>query len=218
MPELLRADFHVHTKYSMDCQSAIEDLIERCLKMKINCVNIADHGTTEGGLKMQEVAPFKVIVSEEILTPHGEIMGMFLKETVPSHISVEEGLARIREQGGLVCLPHPFDPLRGLRLSNSSLEELIQQADVLEVFNARAPLPLGEGRARALADKYGLGMTAGSDAHSPTEIGRTYVEMPDFRGKDDFLEALKQGRLSKHRSNPMIHFRSTWARLKKKLL
>jgi len=215
LPELIRADFHIHTKYSMDCQTTIEDLIERCLKMKINCVNIADHGTTEGGLKMLEAAPFKVIVSEEILTPHGEIMGMFLQETVPSSISVEEALARIKEQDGLVCLPHPFDPFRGLRLSNNSLEELIKQADVLEVFNARAPLPLGEGKAKSLAEKYSLGMTVGSDAHSPSEIGRTYVEMPDFQGKDDFLEALRQGRLSRHRANPMMQCRSTGARIKK---
>ena len=215
MPEQLKADFHLHTMYSMDCEMALEDIIKRCLKMKINCLTVSDHGTIEGALKMQEMAPFKVIVAEEILTPHGEIMGMFLKEGIPSGISVEEALSRIRQQDGLVCLPHPFDPFRGLKLDNGKIEELAAQADILEVFNARSPLSLGESKARNLADRHNLAVTAGSDSHTLREIGHTYVEMPDFSGKDDFLEALRQGRISRRRSSLLVHLGSFRAKLKR---
>ena len=75
---MLKADLHIHTEYSMDCKMPLSQVIERCQQKGINCVAIADHGTVEGALKMQAIAPFKVIVAEEILTPHGEIMGMFL--------------------------------------------------------------------------------------------------------------------------------------------
>ncbi len=212
---MLKADFHIHTTYSMDCGMSLEEIINRCLKTKINCIAVSDHGTIEGALKMQGIAPFKVIVAEEILTPNGEIMGMFLKEGIPSGISIEQAISRIKAQEALVCLPHPFDPLRGLRLNDHRLEELAEQTDIIEVFNARSPLPLGEGKAQALASKYDLPVTAGSDSHTPNEIGNTYVEMPEFNSKDEFLQALRKGRISQHRSSLLVHFYTALARLKK---
>ncbi len=212
---MLKADFHIHTTYSMDCGMSLEEIINRCLKTKINCIAISDHGTIEGALKMQGIAPFNVIVAEEILTPNGEIMGMFLKEGIPSGISIEQAISRIKAQEALVCLPHPFDPLRGLRLNDHRLEELAEQTDIIEVFNARSPLPLGEGKAQALASKYDLPVTAGSDSHTPNEIGNTYVEMPEFNSKDEFLQALRKGRISQHRSSLLVHFYTALAKLKK---
>ena len=96
---MLKADLHIHTRYSMDSSTSLEAIVSRCLELGINCIAIADHGTVTGALKMQSLAPFTVIVAEEILTPHGEIMGMFLKETIPSDSSVEETISQIRAQG-----------------------------------------------------------------------------------------------------------------------
>ena len=194
---------------------SLEKVISRCLEVGINCIAIADHGTIEGALKMQEIAPFKVIVAEEILTPHGEIMGMFLKETIPSGLSVEQTISRIRAQEGLVCIPHPYDRLRHSALTNRILEELGEQIDVIEVFNARSVFPQASTKARILAEKYGIAKGAGSDAHTPKEIGNAHVEMSEFNGKDDFLESLAAGKIFGRRTNPLIHFGSTWARLKK---
>ena len=95
---MLKADLHIHTCYSPDSNNSLDDIIKQCLKIGINCLAVCDHGTTEGALKLQEIAPFKIIVAEEILTPHGEIMGMFLKETIPSGITPQEAIKRIREQ------------------------------------------------------------------------------------------------------------------------
>lgn len=212
---MLKADLHIHTEYSMDCTTPLEKVIQRCLEISINCIAVADHGTIEGALKLQNIAPFPVIVAEEILTPHGEIMGMFLTEGIPSGLSVEQTIAHIRAQGGLVCLPHPFDTLRHSALNSRIIETIIAQIDIIEVFNARSPLMRGSAKANMLAEKYGILKSAGSDAHTTVEIGNAYVEMPQFSGKDDFLQALEKGKISGHRTNPLVHFASVWARLRK---
>jgi hypothetical protein len=211
---LLKADFHIHTEYSMDCNTPLEKVLNRCLEIGINCIAVADHGTIEGALKLKDIAPFMVIVAEEIDTPHGEIMGMFLTEGIPSGLSVEQTLARIRTQGGLVCIPHPFDTFRQSALDGRIIETIIDQIDVIEVFNARSPLQRDSTKANLFAEKYGIRKSAGSDAHTVSEIGNAYVEMSEFSGRDDFLQVLEKGKIMGHRTNPVVHFASVWARLK----
>ena len=212
--KLLKADFHIHTMYSMDCDTPLEKIIERCQELGINCIAIADHGTIEGALKLQSLAPFTVIVAEEMLTPHGEIMGMFLKETIPSKLSIEQTISEIRAQGGLVNIPHPFDTFRGSALGGRMVEEIVDNIDIIETFNARSPLLNSSSKALALAREYGIAQSAGSDAHSVHEIGNAYVEMPEFDGKDDFLDALSRGKICGHRTNPLMHFNTAWAKLR----
>jgi len=215
---LLKADLHIHTEYSMDCNTPLEKIIERCLKLEINCIAIADHGTAEGGLKMQSLAPFKVIVAEEILTPHGEIMGMFLKETIPSGISVEEAISQIRSQGGLVNIPHPFETMRGSALKDKVIEEIAGEIDLVEVLNSRSPFAKNTEKALAFAEEHGIPKGAGSDAHTLQEIGNAYVEMPEFNGSDDFIKALTEGRICGRRSSPALKIFSTWAKVKNQFL
>jgi hypothetical protein len=212
---LLKADLHVHTEYSVDCNTPVEKIVNRCLEIGINCIAICDHGTAEGALRMREIAPFKVIVAEEIMTPDGEIMGMFLKKSIPSRISVKEAIAQIRAQGGLVCIPHPFDRLRDSALRNNMIEKIVDQIDIVEVFNSRIIFPCYSAKALAFATKYSIPKSAGSDAHTLGEIGNAYVEMPEFKGKDDFIQALKRGKISGHITNPFIHFASAWTRVRK---
>ncbi len=210
----MRADFHIHTEYSMDCNTSLEKIIKRCGEVGVNCSTVSDHGVIEGALEMQKRAPFKVIVAEEILTTQGEIIGMFLKEVIPSELPVSETIARIREQGGLVCIPHPFDLIRPSALKDKVIEEIAGEIDIIEVFNARNPLPHSSAKARAFAEKHGMAMSAGSDAHTTNEIGNVWVEMPEFSGRDDFLEALREGEITGRRTNVLNHFYSTWARVK----
>jgi len=212
---LLKADLHIHTQYSMDCDTPLEKIVTRCNELGINCIAIADHGTIEGALRMQEIAPFPVIVAEEIMTPVGEIMGVFLKDGIPSGSSVRETIARIKEQDALVCLPHPFDTLRRLRLSEPELAELAADIDIIEAFNARSPFAWPTRKAHEFADKHGLAKCAGSDAHSTLEIGRAYVEMPEFEDNNGYLQALRAGTITGKKSSLFIHFLSVWARIKK---
>jgi predicted metal-dependent phosphoesterase TrpH len=215
---LLKADLHIHTQYSGDCNTPLEEIINRCLEIGINCVAIADHGTAEGALKLREMAPFTVIVAEEILTPRGEIIGMFLEETIPSRLSVPETISRIRAQGGLVCIPHPFDILRQGTLHNHVIEEIAEQIDMIETLNARVVFPHILAKARTFATKHGITRSAGSDAHTLREIGNAYVEMPEFGGRDDFLQALEKGKIRGRATNPLIHFASLWTKLRNKCL
>ena len=210
---LLKADLHIHTEYSMDCESPLEKIINRCLELDINCIAVADHGTAEGALKMQGMAPFPVIVAEEVLTDDGEIMGMFLQETIPSGMSLADTLNQIKAQGGLVCIPHPFDTFRGSALG-SKINEILEQIDIIEVFNARSPLLRSSDKARQFAEKYGFVQSAGSDAHHIHEIGNAYVEMAEFNGKDSFLQALARGKIHGHKTNLLRHINSTWVKIK----
>lgn len=212
---MLKADLHIHTTYSMDCALSLKTIVSRCQKVGINCVAIADHGTVAGALELKKIAPFVVIVAEEILTPFGEVMGLFLDSQIRSPLPVEEAIAQIRKQDGLVCIPHPFDQARLSAFGHEALEDIIPQVDIIEVFNSRSLLRSSSARAWQLANKHGLPVSAGSDAHTASEIGNAFVEMPEFKNKDDFLQALRRGRIFGQKSSPLVHFSSTWARLKK---
>jgi predicted metal-dependent phosphoesterase TrpH len=157
-----------------------------------------------------------VIVAEEILTPDGEIMGMFLKENIPSGLSAAETITRIRAQQGLVCVPHPFDRFRPSAMGLDALEKIAEQVDIIEVFNARTLLLNNRKKAIRFADKYGLKKSAGSDAHTLPEVGNAYVEMPEFDGRDNFLESLSRGRIIGHGTNPLTHFSSLGNRIRKR--
>jgi predicted metal-dependent phosphoesterase TrpH len=215
---LLKADLHIHTRYSMDCQTPLDKIISRCQELGINCIAIADHGTAEGALEMQKIAPFKVIVAEEILTTHGEIMGMFLKETIPSGITPQEAVRRIRAQGGLVNIPHPFETIRGSALKDAMIDEIARDIDLMEVLNSRSPFPANTNKARAFAEKHRIPGGAGSDAHSIFEIGNAYIEMPDFNTSEEFLKSVAIGNIHGKRSGIFVHFLSVWAKVKTKLI
>ncbi len=215
---MLKADLHIHTKYSMDCTTPLEKIIKRCQELKITCIAIADHGTAEGGLEMQKIAPFKVIVAEEILTTQGEIMGMFLKETIPSGITPQEAVKRIREQGAVVNIPHPFETIRGSALKDNTIDEIAADIDLMEVLNSRSPFPANTNKARAFAEKHNIPGGAGSDAHIIAEIGNAYIEIPDFNTPAEFLKSVAQGKIYGKRSNIFVHVPTTLARLKAKII
>jgi predicted metal-dependent phosphoesterase TrpH len=215
---LLKADLHIHTEYSMDCQTPLEKIIERCQELGINCIVIADHGTTEGAMKMLEIAPFKVIVAEEIMTTDGEIMGMFLKETIRSEkdarLTPREAVARIREQGGLVNIPHPFETIRGSALKEKALNEIVKDIDLVEVLNSRSLFPKNSNKARDFAMKHGLPGSAGSDAHDAKQIGKAYIEIDEFDNNEEFLRAVARGRIMGERSGIYVLYNSAKIRLK----
>ena len=190
----------------------------RCLELGIDCIAVADHNTITGALKLKDIAPFKIIVAEEILTPVGEIMGLFLNEAVPRGLSWQETISRIRNQGGLVAIPHPFGRSLPWNTNMLTSTEVLSQVDIIETFNSRTPFSNSSARAWELAKEQDKVASAGSDAHTLSEIGRAYVEMPEFDGPDDFLNSLAQGKIFGQKSSYLAHFASTWAKIRKYII
>ena len=167
---------------------------------------------------MKRIAPFTVIVGEEILTSDGEIIGLFLTEEIPPYLSPEETVARIKVQNGLVCIPHPCDRLRPpFLLHHDALERIMPDIDLIEVFNARTLLSRDSARALQLAQSNNLPGTAGSDAHVVREVGRCYIELPEFNDAQEFMLSVSQGQIFRHRTFPLIHFFNVRNRLVKRL-
>jgi predicted metal-dependent phosphoesterase TrpH len=214
---LLKADLHTHTYFSPDALTSPEKYVQACLKRGINCVAVTDHNSILGALAVQMLASFAVIIGEEVESSEGEIIGLFLQEEVPRGLSPEETVRRIKEQGGLVCIPHPFDRVRSERLTEAALMRVLPQVDIIEALNARTTVGGDNEHAARFAQEHGLAMSAGSDAHSARELGRACVEMPDFEGPREFLEALKQGRIVGRLSTPLVHLWSRWAWLRRRL-
>lgn len=187
---MLKADLHVHTRYSSDCLTSIEKTIATCLKRGLECIAVTDHNEIRGALMLQEKAPFKVIVGEEIRTDRGEIIGYFLTRPVKPGLSPARTVEQIRDQGGLVCIPHPFDRLRKSRLDFEALQEIEKEIDIIEVFNSRNIFRDDNLKSREYAIARGKMVSVGSDAHWPWEIGQAYMNIPDFSDMETFRASL----------------------------
>ena len=189
--------------WSGDSTTTPEELEEAVLAAGLDVLCVTDHNAVRGAQELAGRLPCRVIVGEELRTHAGEIIGLFLTERVPFGIPPAEAARRIRAQGGVVYIPHPFDPLRR-NLAEAALVELVDDGlvDALEVFNAKTALPSLNERAAAFARDHDLRAGAGSDAHVPDAIGAAYVEMPDFDGPADFLAKLPQGRVVGHHCDP----------------
>ena len=210
-------DLHVHTICSRDCLTSFEAIIEACRRRGLGGVAITDHNRIEGALAFREIAPFVVIVGEEVKSSEGEIIGLFLEEGIPRGLTPEETIVRIKEQGGLVYIPHPMDRVRRSVLRREALERIVGQVDAIEVFNARVTFPADNEKARRFAQERALPQGAGSDAHTPGEIGRAYVEMEPFHDPEEFLRHLSQGRVAGRLSSPLVHLVSAWAKVYRRL-
>ena len=213
----MRVDLHTHTAYSSDSELALERAVAGWQRAGIDCVAVTDHNTIAGGLALREWAPLRVIVGSEVRTCEGEIIGLFLEEEIARGLTPEETIRQIRDQAGVVMIPHPFDRFRRSRLSEAALMRILPQVDIIEVFNARTAFARDNRRAEALAAEHGLIPVAGSDSHTAHELGRSYVEMPDFDSPQTFLESLRAGRLVKRQSSWFVHAFTRWAKLRSRL-
>ena len=216
-PRSLRADLHTHTHFSRDGLTTPERFVRRCVARGLTCVAVSDHNNLTGALEVAKIAPFRVIPSEEIKSTEGEIIGWFLRETIPRGLTPEDTVRAIRGQGGLICVPHPFDRLRGSPLRTAALLRILHEVDAVEAFNARTTLRSDLRRSAAFARAHGKIASAASDAHWHPELGGTYVEMPDFEGPGDFLAALRAGRIHGEIANPLVHLVSTIAKVRWRL-
>lgn len=195
----VRVDLHCHSMWSGDATTTPEELAEAVAVARIDVLCVTDHNTIEGAVALAGRLPCRVVVGEELRTGWGEVIGLFLTEHLPRGLSPLAAAERIRAQGGVVYVPHPFDPTRP-HLQRPALDELVGLGlvDAVEVFNAKTPDPGANDEARNYAEEHGLLAGAGSDAHVPAALGAAYVEVPDFDGPASFLEALADARVVGH--------------------
>ena len=223
-PAMMRIDLHCHSEASPDCSTPLELIPPRCQDRQINIQAITDHNRIWGAQKLKEIVAKKsrlfpglqVIIGEEISTTEGEIVGLFLEKPVEAGLTPEETIALIKEQSGLVLVPHGFDPLKRFRLQPEALERIASQVDIIETFNTRVSRPRWNRAAVAWARQHGVLMSAGSDAHTLADIGSAWVEVPRCRLKepDDLLQALKDGVPVGEWTFPVVAFLyKTWDRM-----
>ncbi|RPI82556.1 MAG: PHP domain-containing protein [Chloroflexi bacterium] len=198
----MKIDLHCHTEYSSDCATPISLIPARCQSTGIRVQAITDHNEIEGArLLKQRVEDtmdpqdLTIIVGEEVSTTEGEIIGLFLVEQIPAGLSPEDTVKAIKEQGGLVVLPHGFDPLKRFRLKPTALERVIDEIDIIETFNARISNLKWNQAAVEWAQAHGVLMSAGTDAHRLSDIGTAWAEVPyrSIHHPEQLLDALKDG-------------------------
>lgn len=173
-------DLHNHTDASYDAVNRLEDYERAHAEGRLHVLAITDHNRIKGALDLAARASFPVIVGEEIDTAEGELIGLFLRERVPAGLSLVETVEKIRAQGGIVYLQHPFYRLVRHPIRKLTIEELAAKGlvDVVEVANGGPFTGRANLRAAAWAAAKGLPAGAGSDAHEPPDVGRCVVAVP----------------------------------------
>jgi predicted metal-dependent phosphoesterase TrpH/glycosyltransferase involved in cell wall biosynthesis len=194
---MILADLHMHTEHSHDCAVPVEDLLDHAEQIGLGAIAVTDHNVFSGAQEAVELArdrAFTVIPGEEVKTDAGEVIGLFLQEEIPRGLSMGDTIAAIREQGGIVYLPHPFDRLH-TNPDARTLHAHLAEIDVFEVYNARLLFEAFNDEALRFARKYNLTMGAGSDAHVLQGVGTGLVRLRAFETAEEFLISLQSAEI-----------------------
>ena len=202
---LIEVDLHMHTDHSPDCATPVEVLLETARDRGLGAIAITDHNEVSGALEARRIAAgmddIKVIVAEEVKTAEqGEVIGLFIEEKIPKGMTMAETIAAIREQGGLVYVPHPFDRFHSVP-DYEHLAEIVEEIDILEVFNPRVALTEFNEEAVRFAHKYRIVSGAGSDSHVAQGLGSVRTRIHDFEGPAEFLEAMRDADITRKHKN-----------------
>jgi glycosyltransferase involved in cell wall biosynthesis len=189
---LIDVDLHMHTDHSNDCATPVEVLLAQAQARGLGAIAVTDHNEISGALDARAKANgLKVIVGEEVKTAEqGEVIGLFIEEKIPRGMTLQETIAEIKRQGGIVYVPHPFDRMHSVP-DYEHLLAVIDDVDAIEVFNPRIAISEFNEEAVRFAAKYRIPGGAGSDAHVPQGLGSVRIRMRDFNGPDEFLQSLR---------------------------
>lgn len=216
----MKVDLHCHSEASWDCVTPLARFPERCRARGISVQAITDHDKIWGAKKLRDMtrgSELTVIVGEEVTTAEGELIGLFLEALIPPGMSARDTVKAIRDQGGLVLLPHGFDPLKRKRLKPNALAKIAHEIDIVEIFNTRVSKTAWNEAARQWAVKEGKLMSGGSDAHTARDIGSAWVTVPecDISTPASLLQALSQGQVDGkwvHPASALAYKAFDWAR------
>jgi predicted metal-dependent phosphoesterase TrpH len=214
------ADFHVHTRYSRDSLMSEDRFIRLALERGLTHVAITNHNNVEGAIAVRDrvVAQglddrLHIILGEEVSSADGEIVGVYLTDTIAPGLSAEDTADAIHAQGGLVSIPHPYDPFRRSHIREAPLVRLAEagKIDAIEVFNSRVTFARHNEEAAVLAARYGIPGIACSDAHSGLEVAMSFNALPAFDSADELRAALRENEWHGSRSTMLIHLATRWA-------
>jgi hypothetical protein len=200
----IHVDLHMHTDHSSDCATPVETLLATAREAGLGAIAITDHNEVSGAFAAREIADdfgVKVIVAEEVKTAEqGEVIGLFLEQKIERGMTMAETIAEIRRQGGLVYVPHPFDRLHSVP-DYEHLLEIVEEIDILEVFNPRVAMSAFNEEAARFAGKYRIVPGAGSDSHVAQGLGSVMIRLHAFDGPEEFLEAMRDADIVRKQKN-----------------
>jgi PHP domain/Glycosyltransferase Family 4 len=192
---LIEVDLHMHTDHSHDCATPVEVLLATAREQGLGAIAVTDHNEISGALEARsraDGAGVKVIVGEEVKTAgQGEVIGLFIEEKIPRGMSLEQTVAEIKRQGGLVYVPHPFDRMHSVP-DYEHLLRIVDDVDAIEVFNPRVAIGAFNEEASRFAAKYRIPAGAGSDSHVAQGLGSVRIRMRDFDGPQEFVQSLRE--------------------------
>jgi glycosyltransferase involved in cell wall biosynthesis len=200
--DFIHVDLHMHTDHSPDCATPVDTLLDTAKRVGLGAIAITDHNEISGALEARKRANgIKVIVAEEVKTAdQGEVIGLFIEEKIPRGMTLQETIAEIRRQGGLVYVPHPFDRMHAVP-DYEHLLDVVEQIDAIEVFNPRVAFAAFNEEAARFAAKYRIVAGAGSDSHVAQGLGSVKIRMRDFDGPEEFLESLRDADIVRKRQS-----------------
>ena len=213
----LQVEFHCHSIYSKDSLARPRALVNAARRAGLDRLIITDHNSIGGALEAQRIAPGLVIVGEEIMTTHGELLAAFVCEEIPAGLEPGEAIRRLRAQGAFISVSHPFDMLRGGHWEVGDLLQISPLVDAIETFNARCMDMHPNLAAQEFARQHNLAGTVGSDAHTAREVGRASLMLDDFADADGLRRVIRTGVEETVLSSPFIHLSSRYAVLMKKM-
>ena len=196
---MLKMDSHIHSKYSPDSESSLDDIIKVADKKNIDIIALSDHNTVDGTseiIKKTKDTSILAIPSIEISSSKGHILGFGCEEIVPRDLSPEETIDRIHDLGGLAIIPHPYCFYRHGLLHNTDYERL--KIDAIETKNARFIVGYCNRKAKKLSQKEKIPALGASDAHYYKFVGDCYSLIDCEKDIDSVMKAIKNNRIEAH--------------------
>lgn len=212
---MIRVDLHTHSTSSPDGGLTLKDY-RRALSSSLDVIAVTDHNTVSGALKIKGELGTAIIVGEEVSTKQGEIIGLYLTEDIPLGLDAIETAKRIKQQGGLVYVPHPYERVQRHGLNPSTLKTLLPFIDIVETFNGRTISAVARGRAKRFAHTNKLAVAASSDAHGPAGLGSVKTVINKMPNSDTLIGLLKTGKVSTRVRKPAAYLEPSKNRRQKK--
>lgn len=213
---MFKVDLHTHSSASPD-GGITPDQYQNALESGVlDVVAITDHNSIDLAVAMQKQLGDKIIVGEEIMTNRGEIIGLFLQERIKPGLSPLDTVRQIKDQKGLVYIPHPFETIRK-GMHESALEEIADYIDVVEICNGRAFAQNHSSKAVVWAKLNQKDGAASSDAHGVKGLGKTYSDLSEMPTKENLMSLLDHAVLRTSRPSLRSLLYPKYHRFRKKL-